>query len=114
MLTYGYRDTTLGFYYDDWNEAEGVKDLRAWLSRDVPNLVILADAKDWRQLEKKEPGLANRFALIFKWNRSPLTKDRLVLRPKKYLHSHAGAAKAGASAEPTIVGGSATAPAGPW
>ncbi len=97
IVTYGYRDTTMGFYYDDWNESETPAELRHWLNKADPDLVIVAETKDWKKLEVTHPALAGRFTRMFKWNRSPITKNRWVLRPDQYVKA-GPAAKAGVKA----------------
>lgn len=85
VLTYGYRDTTLGFYYDDWNESEGPGSLRKWLGQLNPDkLVVVAKTSQWKALEKAQPKLAGQFVRIFKWNKSLVAKHRWVLRPKAF------------------------------
>jgi 4-amino-4-deoxy-L-arabinose transferase-like glycosyltransferase len=110
LVTYGFTDTSLAFYYRHCPQANTPAQLRQWLRKAGDRLIVLADPKDWQQLLERSAPLVKHFEVISDSGHRFLHVGRVVLRPRAR-GEFGGAMKRSADAGDELTG--LTVPAGP-
>ena len=84
IVTYGYLDTNIPFYtHTDAPVEEEMPDLQKLAADRPPDLIIVADPVDWKNLEEKRPWiLVARFELVTKFPQYAIGAQRWIMRPK--------------------------------
>lgn len=83
LLVCGPKDDSLAFYLGRPVLAEREPDLIRQLWREHPNdFIVVADDYVWQRLERQHPEFTREFENVLTWPRPPLSRPRLVLRPR--------------------------------
>lgn len=82
IVTYGYDDSTLSFYYANWAKVKNKAELKQYLAKHGQQMVVIVHTFRWAELQKNDPQLASSFKRLFSWKGSVVSDDRLVLERK--------------------------------